>query len=141
MGQIAECFARLVVGLVSVRPLHTMNITRFIFCILLAASFLVGGCSASKPTPDPLAGYHWCSLVTLDSNKAISDDYRDYINKLPPEERKYVGPLQFFEDVSGQHAIMIEVALNGTDWAHVIFYDKNNKRVKAIKYVAGHYAS
>jgi hypothetical protein len=80
-------------------------------------------------------------LVVLDSNKAISDDYHDYISKLSPEERKYVGPLQFFEDGAGQHAVEIEIALNGTWWFHVLIYDKNNQRVKVIKYSPGGYRS
>jgi hypothetical protein len=31
--------------------------------------------------------------------------------------------------------------LNGTAWNHVLIYDKDNKRVKVIKYVGYHYRS
>jgi hypothetical protein len=109
------------------------------FLVLLAALFWQTGCA--KPAPDPLTGWHFSSLDNLNSNKLITDDYRDYISKLPQGESKFVGPIQFFEDGTGQHAVRIEIALNGTDWAHVLIYDKGSKRIKVIKYVSGHYAS
>jgi hypothetical protein len=74
-------------------------------------------------------------------NQAIMEDYEDYIQKLPSGERNYAVLGQYFEDGAGQHAIVIEIALDGTDWAHVLIYDKNNKRIKTIKYIAGHYRS
>jgi hypothetical protein len=119
-----------------------MKITRFALPILLSAMFIwVTGCVAPKPTPDPLAGFYVSSLGNLDNNKAIMDDYKDYIQKnLSAEERKYAGPIFYFEDGSGQHAVRIEIGLNGTSWEHVLIYDKDNKRIKTIKYVAGHYA-
>ena len=106
---------------------------------MLATMFLLGfGCNTSKPTPDPLAGFHFSSLNNLDSNKAISDDYKDYIQKLPPEEKGNAIPIvQYFEDGTGQHAVQITIGL-GTDWEHVLIYDKDNKRIKTIKYVSGH---
>jgi hypothetical protein len=119
-----------------------MKIIQFIVCFLLAI-FLCGfGCSSSKPTPDPLAGFHASSLGNLDSNKAITDDYKDYIQKLSPEEKRYIGVYGFYEDGTGQHAVKIEVDLGGKDcWYHVLIYDKENKRVKAIKYFYGRYIS
>jgi hypothetical protein len=106
--------------------------------------FLCGfGCSESKPTPDPLAGFHVSSLGNLDKNKAITDDCNNYIQTLSPEEKKYLGPspIGFFEDGTGQHAVQIEIPLNGTWWFHVLIYDKDNKRIKTIKYSPGKYAS
>ena len=90
----------------------------------------------------PLAGFHYSSLGNLDSNKAITDDYKSYIQKLSPGEKKYMGPIQFFEDGTGQHAVRIETDINGTDcWYHILFYDKENKRTKVIKYYNGRYQS
>ena len=118
-----------------------MNIIRLPIWILLAA--LLGGCGGCQTkTPDPLAG--WKVLFSRDYekfDKAITDDYQDYIQKLPPKERNGVGPISYFEDGTGQHAVRIEIAINGTDWAHVLIYDKNNKRIKVIKFVSGHYRS
>ncbi len=120
-----------------------MNITRFTFCILLAAILWIVGCAASKPGPDPLAG--WNVLFSQDEkklDKAITVDYQGYIQKLSPEERYYVpgGSIWFYKDGNDQHAVRIEIPLNGTTWEHVLFYDKDNKRLKVIKYIYGRYA-
>jgi len=115
----------------------------FAFALALCVMTLSGcSCSAPKQQPDPLAG--WKILLSRDYepfDKSITQDYHNYIDNLPNGEKKFVGPLQFFEDGTGQHAVRIEIALNGTDWAHVLFYDKENKRIKVIKYVSGHYRS
>jgi hypothetical protein len=62
---------------------------------------------------------------------------------MPPEEKYYVpgGNILFFEDGTGQHAVKISIPLNGTWWAHVLIYDKNNVRIKAVKYADGTYRS
>jgi hypothetical protein len=88
---------------------------------------------------NPIAGWHWASLVELDNNKAISNDFQDYINKMPVKERKYIGYHQYFTDGAGQHAVTILVDLDGTGWTHVLIYDQNSKRVQVIKYISGHY--
>jgi hypothetical protein len=120
---------------------HT-TINHFGLALALAATLICGcSCSTSKPTPDPLAGFHFSSLANLQTNNVISDDCRAYINSLPAVLKNGVGPMQFFEDAAGQHAVLIAVADNGTDWAYVLIYDKNNKRIKVIKYVSGHYRS
>ena len=83
---------------------------------------------------DPLAG--WQILLSRDYekfDKAIVDDYKSYIENLPNGEKRFVGPVQFFDDGTGMHAVRIEIALNGTDWAHILFYDRENKRGKSDK--------
>jgi hypothetical protein len=107
------------------------------------AMFLCGfGCSSSKPTPDPLAGFHFCfSQDPKYLGEAIMVDYQDYIQKLPPEEKKLANYSHDFEDGTGQHAVLIEVGVNGTWWEHVLIYDKDNKRIKTIKYSNGGYRS
>jgi hypothetical protein len=85
----------------------------------------------------------WKVLLSPDNDKldkAITDDYRGYIEKLPNGEKESIGPIQFFENGTGGHAVRIEIALNRTDWAHILIYDKENKRIKVIKYAAGRYA-
>ncbi len=86
----------------------------------------------------------WKSRASQDPNKldrAIKEDYLDYIHKLPVEEQKFVGSTQFFEDGTGQNAVRIDVNLDGIRWAHLLIYDSTNKRIKNIKYVRGHYRS
>jgi hypothetical protein len=115
-----------------------MNTARF--PILFAALLLFAGCSCSapKPTPDPLTGFHFSSLDNLHSTKAIMDDYQNYIQKLPPNESgPYFGPVFYFEDGTGQHAIRIETNENNERWYHVLIYNKENKRIKLIKYCEG----
>ena len=112
--------------------------------LVLVAMFLLGfGCNTSKPTPDPLAGFHVSSLGNLDANKAITADCKNYIQTLSPEEKKYLGPspIGFFEDGTGQNAVRIEIDLNGTAWFHDLIYDKDNRRIKTIKHVGYYYAS
>jgi hypothetical protein len=115
-----------------------MNITRFTFCILLAALICGTGCA----TPDPLKGWHLCfSQDPKYLGEAIVADYQDYIQKLPPKEKNFAYYEHDFEDGAGQHAVRIEIPLNGTWWEHVLIYDKNNKRIKTIKYSSGGYRS
>jgi hypothetical protein len=105
------------------------------FLVLFAAIFWVAGCATR--TPEVLAGFHFSSLKNLDSSKAITDDFQDYLQKLSPEERKYAGPHEYFEDGTGQHAIRIETDQYNERWYHVLIYDKENKRIKVIKYCEG----
>ncbi len=121
-----------------------MNITRFTSQILLAALVWTAGCIPFVHHSDPLAG--WKVLFSQDSNKldkAIRDDYQDYIQKMSPKQRNHVGPIQLFEDGTGQHAVKFEVFENNTNasWQHVLIYDKENKRIKVIKYGYTRYMS
>jgi hypothetical protein len=112
-----------------------MKMMQFIVCFLLAM-FLCGfGCSSSKPTPDPLAG--WKTDFHEQPSQAIEKDYHDYIQK----ENLAGAIAHFLEDGTGQHAITLQVGINGTVWQHVLIYDKDNKRIKTIKYASGDYHS
>jgi hypothetical protein len=116
-----------------------MSAIRFI--LILAGFVLIGGCTSPKPMTDPLAGFHAASKGL---DQSIVNDYQNYIQKLSPEEKKYLGPYpaSFFEDGTGQHAVRIETDIDGKDcWYHILFYDKDNKRVKVVKYFYGRYRS
>ena len=89
---------------------------------------------------NPIAGWQPSSLVKLKKNQTINADYQDYIEKLPPKVRNYVGGVSFFQDGTGRHAVQVGVSMNGTHWQHVLIYDENNKRLKVMKYVSGYYA-
>jgi hypothetical protein len=119
---------------------NSLNNPALIFLTLVSIFVWSCGCNTSKPVPDPLAGFHAASK-TLD--QSIVNDYQNYIQNLSPEEKKYLGPypVSFFEDGTGQHAVRIKIGINGTSWEHVLIYDKDNKRIKTIKYSTGHYAS
>ncbi|HEY4952942.1 MAG TPA: hypothetical protein VII71_06110 [Verrucomicrobiae bacterium] len=122
--------------------IRTKNSTGyFLFTVALCMMVISGcSCSASKPTPDPLAGWH--KSYKEEPNQIITNDYQDYIQKLSSEERKYPGPIEYFEDDTGQHAVRIETDIGGKDcWYHILFYDKDNKRIKVVKYFYGRYIS
>ena len=110
---------------------------------LALCMMVLSGCSCTspKPTPDPLAGFHHADEADMDKNKAITDDYKAYIHTLSPEEQNNAGPILFYEEGTGEHAVKLQVGINGTEWVHVLVYDKDNKRIKTIKYSIGHYAS
>jgi hypothetical protein len=97
----------------------------------------------ARQHPDPLAGWHILGS-NLDTNKAVSDDYHAYINKLPPKEREHSYIINYFEDGTGRHAVSIGVSIDGlwqgTEWWHVLIYDKENERIRVIKYKKGHYS-
>jgi hypothetical protein len=118
-----------------------MKITRFIICFLLAA-FILGGCATSSP--NPLAGWSFKPFPGWGANhnghnnnvldKAITDDYQDFIAK---NKLDLVGAITgFFEDGTEQHAIQFLASPPNQNaaWTYVLIYDKQNKRIKAMKY-------
>jgi hypothetical protein len=114
---------------------------RVTIVLALCAAVVSGSrCSISK-APDPLAGFYVDALHGPDSNNTIATDYKTYIQKLSPEEKKYVGPITLYTNKNSEHVVVVEVDLNGTAWYHALFYDKNDKRIKVIKYVGYHYMS
>jgi hypothetical protein len=116
-----------------------MKIIRFIFFfILLLASICWTGCEVFARHSSPLVG--WKGDDDEQPNQVIVNDYQNYLQKLPSNERNHARVSDWVKDGTGQHAIVIELALNGTWWYHVLIYDKDNKRIKVIKYVSGHYS-
>ena len=95
----------------------------------------------NPPDPNPLAGRK-CDFGAQ-PDQIIVDDYQDYIQTLPPEQKKTLiinhYMVQLFEDGSGQHAMQIKIALNRNSlWKHVLIYNNSNKRIKVLKYENDH---
>jgi hypothetical protein len=106
---------------------------------LLAVSFF--GCRRADPKPtltDPLAGWQ---IDFKQPDAIVEKDCQDYMQKLPPEERKYANWGYYYKDATGQHAVVIEVDLKPNAWNHVLIYDKDNKRIKVIKYIEHQFRS
>jgi hypothetical protein len=116
-----------------------MNIARFFTFILFATFSWVIGCETT--TRDPLAG--WKPIYSDQLNKIVADDYQNYIQKLSSKEKYYIQGynIHFFENEAGAQAVRISIPLNGVWREHVLIYDKDNKRIKVIKYAGGEYRS
>lgn len=123
-----------------------------VVALICGAVALIGlsGCevfpSHTDPLADPKAGWKGVNISKILENKepdsVITKDYQDYIENLPANMKGSVSiwPLDFyFEDGKGRHAVKIRIAVNGTWWQHVLMYDQNDKRIKVIKYISGHY--
>jgi hypothetical protein len=120
------------------------SVLRFTFCTLIAIFACITGCAKLESTRDPLAGWTFRPFPGWEAppyghntnhlDKAISDDYQSFIstNKLAT----FSAITGFYEDGTGQHAIEFEAfppSQNAT-WHYVLIYDKENKRVKLMKY-------
>ena len=108
-----------------------------VICVSLAMFVFSFGCAAPK-VANPLEGWNLCfSQDPARLDQAIQDDYRDYIRKLPPKEQRLATYDYDYEDGTGGHAVLITVGIYGINWRHVLIYDKENKRIKTMKYASG----
>ena len=112
--------------------------TRLSALLLLPSLLWIAGCATPYSHTDPLVGFHFASL---NPNEALVSDYKNYIQGLSSEESKSAGPIHYFTNDAGEQAIMITIGINNRVWRHVLIYDKDNKRIKTIKYVSGDYFS
>ena len=76
--------------------------------------------------------------VNHDPSPAVANDYHAFLDHL---KRDFDGQSGYLEDGKGQHAVTIEIARDGTYWTYVLIYDQNDKRIKVMKYISGHYMS
>ena len=78
-------------------------------------------------------------------DNAIVQDYKAFIRTLPKSERVQVESIvsgeyyiSEYEDGKGDHAIRFDVGIDGIFvnriWYYVLIYNKENKRVKVIRY-------
>jgi hypothetical protein len=117
---------------------------RFTFCTLITALIFATGCTGPQIEPSPLnPADGWNFLRSQDPDKldkAIRDDYQAYIQSIPPLERPYVGGVNLFGDGKGQYAVTIGVNYPPRQkWTHVLFYNKENQRVRTVKYFSARY--
>jgi hypothetical protein len=131
-----------------------------LFILLVAALVFVAGCeSTTNPlvagwksvAPISCSGGEMSATVdTLPGYKAITDDVQIFVNTLPIlkdpfgfGDRRYcywIHAVTLFEDGTGQHAVKIEIPLDGTYQNYVLIYDKSNVRIKTMRFASGHYA-
>jgi hypothetical protein len=120
--------------LTSRRPSLGLNI--FLVMLLFGCS-----CRAPKATGDPLVGWHCIGFASDDVPKAIRDDYQTYIQQ--NGMAGYVGPIRFFENRIGGHAIEFEAfeRNKNASWHYAFIYNGDNKRVNCIRYHYSRYQS
>jgi hypothetical protein len=119
------------------------NFPSYLGVLFLAAVFLGAfGCATSKPTPGPLAGWTFRSFPGWDLNpnnknhldKAIIEDYEKFISDQHLD--LFGGIAGFYEDGMGRHAVEFQAFPPGENatWNYVLIYDKENKRIRTIRY-------
>jgi hypothetical protein len=122
-----------------------MNLTRISLCISLVALVCSTGCIPVAVHPMQVFSRHsnpiegWKSVNFKEKpSPAIEKDYHDFLNyERPPG---FVGAIiGYLEDGNGNHAISIEIGNNGTYRTCVLIYDRNDKRIRKVKYISGHY--
>ncbi len=72
------------------------------------------------------------------------DDANNYIQTLSLSQNGgFIGAIDGFENETNQdlHAMDVKVGMGGIWWDHVLFYDKDNKRIKVIRNKTGGYRS
>jgi hypothetical protein len=118
---------------------------------LCAAVFFGCRCSPSKPATDPLAGWTYKPLPgwelpplghnTNHLDGSITKDYQTFIGDHHLTARPVTG---YFEDSTGQHAVQFDAFApeeENVEWTYVLIYDKNDKRVKVVKFNYRRYQS
>lgn len=88
---------------------------------------------------------HWPpeSDSNIPFGKVISNDVANFISsskfKYGPDSAQFAccGGMEYYEDGVGGHAVKIQIPLNSrstTSEFYILFYDKNDIRIKVIKY-------
>ena len=82
--------------------------------------------------PEALKG--WKATQDLPADTVVTD-YNAYIEKLPKAERPGVADVKYYVDDTGRNAVAVLVNVSGTQWTHLLVYDKQNARVDVKKFV------
>jgi hypothetical protein len=112
--------------------------------ILLTVLVWSSGCADVSHHQKLLTG--WSHDFSPQLDKAIVNDYEAFIQGLPPKERMLVHKYNIEPLINnkGEHAIRFEIGIDGifdgTWWDYMLIYNKDNKRIKVIKYANGKYS-
>jgi hypothetical protein len=134
------------------------------FSLALSLVFLSGCATTKNPVdgwkPDEDSGYVNIKgslqtyIKTIPYGKAIQDDVQNFVDHMPVHrygdwqqgyvrrsESYWIDNVSLFRNDRDQHAVMIEIPLDG-DWTnYVLFYDSQGVRTKVVKWISGHYRS
>jgi hypothetical protein len=90
---------------------------------------------SADPRPVPEQLKEWKGTNELPDGSIVAD-YNDYIEKLPKAERTGVANVKYYVDSNGRSAVAVLVNVDRVEWAHLLTYDKQNKRAGVTKFVA-----
>ena len=92
------------------------------------------GCNTSQPATNPLAG--WQKAYNEEPSKIIDEDLNAFITQRSPEGYRPVEVIGYYKNNAGQHALNLELFEyhKNSSWHYVLVYDKDDKRIKVIKY-------
>lgn len=129
----------------------TQKITRLAALIALLVAFVLAtGCASSGPPSDPLAGWTFRMFdyfAPADQQhhyhlgKAITEDAQNYIKE---HHLKPYGMITgYHENAAGDRAVDFVAFPPGekSSWHYVLIYNKDNQRIKVIKYDHRSYAT
>jgi len=132
--------------------------TRALFSILMTVVLSTVGCVS---TTNPLAGWRsdGCScyvdmngscqayVQSIPYSKAVSDDVLHFIARMPRhgdnyshgsgKESNWIFGILLFKDGASRHAVEIETVAEGLYLNYVLIYDKDNQRIKVLKFTDG----
>jgi hypothetical protein len=126
---------------------HVMKLARFICTVL--ALLLVTGCIVVINRCIPLSVSEGWSEIwgqdRRDLDQQLRDDYNKYISELPKSDQNQLteSSIRFFKNRrNGERAVFFETdrrAVVGANitYSHLLIYDKNGERIKAMKYKSG----
>jgi len=131
-------------------------LSRVLPVILLSLLVFGFGCIIIRPGENPLLGWKmvgstiWAAWDSPEEQNpghfpiSIIDDYKDFLKHIPRTLKKTPPPIFqvcYFDDENQQHAIEITIPENGIWWKYVLIYNKDNKRIRTVKYASGRYMS
>lgn len=88
--------------------------------------------AGATAVPEALKG--WKATQDLPADTVVTD-YNAYIEKLPKAERSGVADVKYYVDDAGRNAVAVLVKVSGTQWTHLLVYDKQNARIDVKKFV------
>lgn len=115
-----------------------MNHKQLLRLAFVSSCWLLTGCT---PHSDAMAG--WKELGAFSEEgvpQTIKRDALAYFSTLPDEEREsieYDWAVRYWEGENGQHAAVLEAPHDGEYWSIALIYDRDNHRLRVLKYSTG----
>ena len=103
------------------------------------------GCASILLHINPLKDWTPVAMLADASIPAtIRQDAMTYIQQLPKSARNSAqmeSNLEYWEDGAGQRAVVLNSSCDGQRWQYALIYNRNNQRVKVLRYSVGGYSS